>query len=94
MGLVFRWHHKKPLIASRSLSGFLIYIPTTKCRTIKYSEYYSNKATYSAHYTRIYKWTITVKCICKGGIALQDYNGTIFHQLFAQLTCSATGGIA
>lgn len=58
--------HKKPLIASRSLSGFLIYIPTTKCRTIKYSEDYSNKATYSAHYTRIYKWTITVNGICKG----------------------------
>lgn len=66
MKLIFRWHHKKPLIASRSLSGFLIYIPTTKCRTIKYSEDYSNKATYSAHYTRIYKWTITVKGICKG----------------------------
>lgn len=57
---------QKPLIASRSLSGFLIFIPTTKCRTIKYSEDYSNKATYSAHYTRIYKWTITVKGICKG----------------------------
>ena len=57
---------QKPLIASRSLSGFLIYIPTTKCRTIKYSEDYSNKATYSALYTRIYKGTITVKGICKG----------------------------